>query len=142
VGANFLSLLLLSEQERQTKETVLLRKRSITIGLLITFLISLTVSELHAWHMIRKGDQSTVTLSKSCKRMQDKNDDSTQGFFRSDGDQAESLRLLLTKFCTFAEPQLQIPYRTQLNATTFHYTGYTLLREDVCIDDVGRPPRA
>lgn len=37
-------------------------KIGITIGLLITFLISLTASELHAWHMIRKGDQSTVTL--------------------------------------------------------------------------------
>jgi hypothetical protein len=84
--ANFFAPLLFSQQKQLTKEIVLLRKRSITIGLLITFLISLTTSELLAWHMIRKGDQSTVT--------------------------------------------------------PFHYTIYTPHREDVCIDDVGRPPKA
>jgi hypothetical protein len=141
--ANFFAPLLFSKQKQLTKEIVLLRKRSITIGLLITFLISLTTSELLAWHMIRKGDQSTVTFYKSCKRVQDNNDDSHQGFFfRPAGDQSDNLRLQLTKFCTFAEPQMQIPYCTLLTPTPFHYTIYTPHREDVCIDDVGRPPKA
>jgi len=133
---------LLSVEKQQTKETVLLRKKSITIGLLITFLISLTASELHAWHMIRKGDQSTVTLSKNCKRMQHNNDDTTHGIFRAAGDQADNLRLMLTKFCTFAEPQMQNPYCTLFSSTPFYHACYTLHREEVCIDDVGRPPRA
>jgi len=116
-------------------------KKSITIGLLITFLISLTASELHGWHLIRKGDQSTVTLSKSCKLMLDNNGDSTQGIFHFAGDENGNLRLILTKFCTFAEPQQQLPYRTLLTPTSFHYTCYTLHRDDVCIVDIWCPPR-
>lgn len=120
----------------------MLRKKSITIGLLITFLVSLTASELHAWDMIRKGDQSTVTLTRSCKRAQKNQGDTDQRFFHADGDQAESLRLQLTKFCTFAEPQLLAPYHSLLNPTPFHFTCYTLHREDVWFEDAGRPPRA
>jgi hypothetical protein len=129
---------LLNVEEQQTKKTVLLRKKSITIGLLITFLVSLTASELHAWDMIRKGDQSTVTLTKSCKRQ----GDTDQGFFHAAGDQAENLRLQLTKFCTFAEPQLLAPYHSLLVPNPFYFTCYTLHREDVWVEDTGRPPRA
>ncbi|QRX63392.1 hypothetical protein JS578_11065 [Dysgonomonadaceae bacterium zrk40] len=120
----------------------MLRKKSITIGLLITFLVSLTASEMHAWDMIRKGDQSTVTLTRSCKRAQKNQGDTDQGFFHADGDQTESLRLQLTKFCTFAEPQLLAPYHSLLNPTPFHFTCYTFHREDVWFEDAGRPPRA
>ena len=116
-------------------------KKGITIGLLITFLISLTASELYAWHMIRRGDQSTVILSKSCQLMQDNNGDSTWRIFHAVDDETGNVRLILKKFCTFAEPQQQLPYRSLLTPTPFHYTCYTLQRDDVCIVDIWCPPR-
>ncbi|HHX32023.1 MAG TPA: hypothetical protein GX712_05485 [Bacteroidales bacterium] len=111
----------------------MLKKNYITISLLITFLISITVTELHAWDVILKGNQSTFITNKTCNRLQGENNDSEAN--------SNSQKQLITKFCTFAEPQFLTPYRTILTPSTLHFTCYTPQREEVCLSDVGRPPK-
>lgn len=118
------------------------RNKSITIGIVIIFLISLTVSEMHAWHMIKSDNLFAVVHSRSCQRMQNNGVDTSHEAINVEDDQADVIQLLLTKFCTFAEPQKHIIYNIMLTSKPYKHISYTLIREDVCIDDIGRPPRA
>ena len=113
-----------------------------TIGIIIIFLISLTVSEMHTWHMIKSDNLFAVVHSKSCQRMQNNGIDTNHVAFNVENDQTDGMQLLLTKFCTFAEPQKHILYNIMLTPKPYKHICYTLIRKDVCIDDIGRPPRA
>ncbi|MDD4778417.1 MAG: hypothetical protein PHV53_09040 [Fermentimonas sp.] len=97
---------------------------------------------MNVWQMIKSDNISAVVNSKSCKRTQNNGVDASHVAFNVENVKAGGMQLLITKFCTFAEPQQLNLYNTILTPKPYKHISYTLIREDVCIDEIGRPPKA